>query len=296
MEKIWDYAFSDALSVDPSDHPVMLTEAPFNPESNRERMVEIMFETFNMPATYVSIQAVLSLHASGRTTGCVLDSGDGVSHVVPIYEGYDLPNAIKRLDLAGRDLTNYTVKLLMEGGNTFTTTTEREIVRDIKEKLTYVTMDPELEHCRAKTTYGVVDKHYELPDGNVITVGSEQFRCPEVLFQPSIIGKEATGVHQCTFDSIKQCDIDLRRDLHRNIVLSGGTTMIPGFAERLAHKMSLLAPNSSIKSRVSAPVDRRYSVWLGGAILSSLSTFQTLWISRDDYDEVGPSIVRKKCF
>ena len=184
MEKIQHHSFYDELRVTPEGHPVLLAEDLLNPDANRDRMTRTTFETCNVPAMYVAIQAVLSLYASGRTMGIVMDFGYGVSHTVPIYEGYALLRAILRLDLAGRDVTEYLMKILTDHGYSFTTTAEREIVRDVKEKLCYIALDYDtvLTSTAESSDY---DMTYVIPDGNINTVSDERFRCAE----------DASGIH-----------------------------------------------------------------------------------------------------
>ena len=269
---------------------MLLTEAPLNPKANREKMTQIMFETFNVPAMHVSMQSVLLMYSHGRTYALLFECGDGVSHVLPIYEGYALQNAIMRLDFGGRDLTEYLMKLLTERGYSFTTTAEREIVRDIKEKLCYVPLEFEKE-----LTSCTKIEHYRLPGGQEIAIGNERFRCPEALFQPSFLGVESAGIHEACYNSIMKCDYDVRKDLFCSITLCGGSTMFPGIADRMRWELASMVPRNT-KKRVVVPTERMYSGWIGGSILASLSTFQQMWISKQEYEEVGPTIVHHKCF
>ena len=291
MEKIWDHTFTNELRVTPEEHNVMLTEAPINPKHNREKMAQIMFETFNVQGLYIAIQAVLSLYSAGKFTGIVCDSGDGVTHMVPIYDGYSLPHCVLRMDLAGRDITDHLIKILNEVNVSLTTSAEREIAKDIKEKVCYIALDPETEINEVK------EMSYEMPDGTVIKVKDQRFRAPEILFHPEQCGKEPGGVDHKCFESIGKSDIDVRKDLYQCIVLSGGTTMFSRLPERLTKEIKALAPESMKNNvKVIAVPERKYSVWIGGSILSSISTFGCMWITREEYNESGPQVVHRKCF
>lgn len=293
MESIWNYTFYDQLRVDPKERKVLLTEPPQNPKINREKMMEIMFEKFNISASYVAVQGLLSLYSSGRTTGIVLDIGDGVTHTIPVYEGYGIAHAINRHDLAGRDLTYYLQKLLNNRGLQFISSTEKEIVRDIKEKLLYCAIDVVDEQKLYKTRN--MTRSYILPDGNAIKIGEEMFETTELLFDPMIIGKEIAGIHEAVNNSISQCDIDTRKSLYSNIVLSGGTTMIKNLDSRLNKEIKSLLTNQRMNVKIITPQNRNISVWIGGSILASLPTFDNAWILKEEYLECGPNIVHNRC-
>lgn len=290
MDLLWDYTFREKLGIDPSLHPVLLTEPPYNPKPNREQMVEIMFETFGVPSLNISIQGVLALLAQGRMTGLVLDSGEGVTHTIPIFDGFGLPHCINRLDLAGRELNTLLAKLLAQEGNCLTTSLDQHHARLMKERHCYVALDPSAEFAEPVS--------YRLPDGRKLTLGDERWKCPEALFNPSMVGLESMGVSGLIWDSISRCDIDVRTTLLSNIVLSGGSTMFPGFSERVAKELRGFAPmatQSKIRVLMSKDKEQRNAVWIGGQISASIREIQDeMWMTIEDYDEYGASFIHDK--
>lgn len=289
MEKIWRHIYRQALRMKPRERPLMLTEAPLNPASNRERMTEIMFEHFRVPAMFVGLQAMMALYAAGRTTGLVLDSGDGVTLTVPIYKGNCLLHGISRMNFAGRDITRYLATLLLESGHTFLSSSEKEIVKNIKENMCYVCLDP--DHKKSK---GSVRK-YSLPDGNSINIGDQLFRTPESLFCPAVAGTSAPGIHHLITESINKCDEGIQKNLWGNVVMAGGSTLFPGLSERLLKELQKLTPRG-MPVKILAPEDRMYSVWIGASVLTSLPSFKEMWVTQQEYKEVGPTVLQKKCF
>lgn len=293
MQRVWTHIYSEELKIHAQEHPVLLTESPLNPRRNRERAAELFFETFNVPAFFVSIQAVLSLYASGKLTGMMLDSGDGVTTAVPVYEGFAMPHAVSRIDVGGRDITEHLMTLLRKCGYTFHTTAEREVVRALKEAHGKISIIPRREE--ALEAKGRTPQSYTLPDGSVIEIGPERFRAPEILFDPSLIGSEYDGVHELVVSSIGKCDLELRKTLFSHIVLAGGSTMFQGFGNRLLNEVKKLAPKD-VKIRISAPPERQYTAFIGGSILASLATFKRMWVSAAEYQDEGVAILHRKTF
>ncbi|BFZ63934.1 Centractin [Saitoella coloradoensis] len=301
MERIWQHLYSEELKVLPEEHPVLLTEAPLNPRQNRTMMAQILFESFNVPALYTSIQAVLALYASGRTTGLVLDSGDGVTHSVPVYEGFALTSGIQRMDLAGRDVTEYLQLLMRKSGYRMETSAEKEIVRGVKEKMCFLSVEPRREEKEwvaaekaARTAGGgkQVGEEYRLPDGQSIRLGAERFRAPEILFDPTLLSLESPSLPTLLTNSLSLSDLDLRPTLSSNIILSGGTTLLRNFGDRLLNELRVRLPKDS-KIKIYAPPERVWSTWIGGSILGSLSTWRRMWVSAEEYGEDPECIHRK---
>jgi centractin len=298
MEKIFEHIYSKQnLNAKMDEHPVLLTEPPLNPQTNREQIAEIFFETYRAPAVFFSPPAVLSLYASGRTTGVVLDVGDGLTHCVPIYEGYALPHSITRSDVAGRDVTKRLQLLLRKSGLAFNTTAESDLVKTMKEELCFVSQkNKSIDQGGSKANAGD-DKEsekvmYQLPDGQAVNVSNERHMAPEILFKPSLIGSEEMGVADTLIKSIMKSDLDLRPTLFTQIVLAGGSTCTSGFGDRLLSEVREKAPTHT-RIRISAPPERIYSAWAGGSILASLSTFKNMWVTRSDYEEYGSNLLHR---
>jgi actin-related protein len=292
MEKILRFTIVDELRVRPEEGPVLLTEPALNPRENRERTVELMFEQLSVPATFLAMQALLATYSSGRCTALTLDSGHGVTHIVPVYEGHTFFQAIRRVDVGGQDVTDSLASLLQQRGLHFASTADQEIVREIKERHCFVSEKPASDLADAQS--GKLDKTFTLPDGQEILIGQERMQCTELLFHSKAPEMQRNSLQHLVVDSLMSCGVDTRKDFLSNIVLSGGNTMLPGIVDRLRTEIQGLIPWAERVRLIAAP-ERKLSVWIGGSILASLTTFQQHWISRQEYDEAGPGIVHRKC-
>ncbi|XP_043256982.1 actin-related protein 2 isoform X2 [Colletes gigas] len=304
MCHVWDYTFGkEKMNINPKECKILLTEPPMNPITNREKMIEVMFEKYGFAGTYIAIQAVLTLYAQGLLSGVVVDSGDGVTHICPVFEEYALHHLTRRLDIAGRDITMYLIKLLMLRGYAFNHSADFETVRMLKEKLCYIGYNIETEDKLALETTVLVES-YTLPDGRVIKVGGERFAAPEALFQPHLINVEAQGIAELVFSTIQAANIDIRSELYKHIVLSGGSTMYPGLPSRLEREIKQLylqrvlkndtSKLNKFKIKIEDSPRRKHMVFMGGAVLAEIAKDRdSVWITKEEYEEKGLSVLKK---
>eukprot|EP01084_Bolivina_argentea_P162922 283479_1 len=329
LEKIWHHTFYEELRVAPEEHTVLLTQITGTPKVNTEKSIQIMFETFDIPAYSVADTAILTLYASGLTTGVAVESGYSVTQIVPCYEGVSLYSKTCRLDIGGAHVSKYLIQILNErlakkGHCQFgMTSCEKEIIDDIKIKHAFVALDYE---SAMKCDDIEFEQQYELPDGQILVFNKETFQCPEILFDPMLIGLEQNGIHKLIFECVEKCDEDMQKDLFENIVFGGGNTMFKGMENRLIMELKKLTNSDELVNgyvrkylennkrrllgkdiinlmikyssmqHIHPSENRQYSTWIGGSVLASLSTFDSLCIGRNEYEENGPSIVHKKCF
>jgi len=315
MEKVWHHVIYDELRVDPSEYNFLLTEPVLNPKKNREKMAELMFEKFCVKGMYVTNGGLLGTYASGRghSTVCV-QVGDTVTYTYPVAFGRVLEHSIQRIDLGGRDVTDNMMKMLNMRTREFTNSSDHLIAQKIKEELCYVSDDFGLEHyyssplCNPFTVpindliaqfcgISCPDKEYELPDGRKIEVGMERFLCPEILFNPQLIGREIPGVAELIYNTITSAPIDIRRDLRNQIVLCGGTPLMNNFEERLNSELGKLFNLSSSHPKIGCcrPPESKWMTWIGGSIMSSISDGfgGPKWVGKSQYEEYGPSVVHR---
>ncbi|KAJ4457218.1 putative Actin [Paratrimastix pyriformis] len=285
METIWHHTMYTELCVDPNSSPVFVSEAPLTPKQHREHTTTMLFETFAVPSMFSQISAALALYCSGRITGLLVDSGEGITHAVPIYEGYPMPHGVLRMDMGGIDITRFLHKTLEERGVKIPLSLEFDVLRDIKERLCFVSFDYERDIAVNPRTYPGAPA-YQMPDGTVIPLERERIMCAELLFRPQLLAPDgpAEGIDRVGLNSIMRCDEDVRTELFRNIVLCGGSTMFRGFPERVTRDIAAHAPPQS-QLRVVAPSERKYAAWIGGSIVASLASFRAMWITKAEYDE-----------
>eukprot|EP01121_Diplochlamys_sp_Union-15-3_P004977 TRINITY_DN151_c0_g1_i3.p1 TRINITY_DN151_c0_g1~~TRINITY_DN151_c0_g1_i3.p1 ORF type:complete len:449 (-),score=100.48 TRINITY_DN151_c0_g1_i3:54-1265(-) len=321
MEQYWQHCIFKYLRAEPEDHYFLLTEPPLNPPENREYLAEVMFETFNVPGLYIAVQAVLALAASWTSkkveertlTGTVIDSGDGVTHVIPVAEGYVIGSSIKHIPLAGRDITAFVQQLQRDRGEPIPPAESLETAKRVKELYSYVCPDIVKEFTKYDSDPASWFKKYTglnpITQKNFdVDVGYERFLGPEIFFNPEIFSSDyLTPLSEIVDTVIQSAPIDFRRGLYKNIVLSGGSTMFKDFAKRLNRDIKRAVDYRIKRSEElsggktkSVPVAvkvishnmQRYAVWFGGSMLASTPEFYNVCHTKAQYDELGPSICR----
>lgn len=305
---LWNYAFQQKLKLtEPGDFAsrgVFVSEPPSLAPQHREKMFEVMFETYGFGKMQTAVQGVLSLYSASLQTGIVVDSGEGVTHCMPVFDSYGIPKAVRRVDLGGRDITEFLVRLMQRRGYSFNKSADLELVRTIKEMFCYAAVDFGLEK-RLSTETTVLEKAMTLPDGSSCVIGQERFEATEALFNPGLIGYECDGLSTQLWNSINACDMDVRGKLYEHVVLSGGSTMFPGLPTRIERDITAMYLEKALKGdasrlgrfklKIEDPPRRKHMVFLGGTLLADLTeTTEEMWLTKADYQEGGASAIRKR--
>eukprot|EP01100_Stratorugosa_tubuloviscum_P015080 TRINITY_DN8463_c0_g1_i1.p1 TRINITY_DN8463_c0_g1~~TRINITY_DN8463_c0_g1_i1.p1 ORF type:complete len:418 (-),score=177.42 TRINITY_DN8463_c0_g1_i1:181-1434(-) len=324
IERLWSYTISTALHSDPREHPILLSEPTHNTKQIRERTTEIFFEKFQVPGFFISKNSVLSAFASGRATALILESSASGTVAVPVFEGYALKKNIAQSNLGGEKLTNDTISALEKKNiiiqpnysfvrkevvsgeyrinlldypkttQTFHKFSILNIARDLKESIFRVsdtTFDETLDA-------NIPTIPFELPNGRLLEIGTERFSVAEQLFSTNtnIQNSDSLAIQYLVQNSVKSCDLDIRKDLYTNIVVCGGNSLIHGFNERLSRELTNLSTIPTKTKIVPATnIEKKYSTWIGGSILGSLGSFQQMWMSKSEYEEHGSRLVERKC-
>ncbi|XP_019624567.1 PREDICTED: actin-3-like isoform X1 [Branchiostoma belcheri] len=294
LEAVWDHVTRSELGKSLGDRPVIVTDTTAMPREQRERHLQVLFEAFDVPAVFLVKQAAMALHAQGKSTGLVVSSGHGVTEVVPVYEGHCIEHASRKLLFSGKHVTDQLGRLLQfERGYTFTSSSEMEILRKIKQQMAFVATDydaviRENEALRSEPT------EFTMPDGNPISIGNERFKCTEPLFRPEETGVHEQGLHELILQAIDSCDTDLRPQLWNNILVYGGNTKLRGFVPRLRSELKGCSGGETF--HLDAPSDRENLAWIGASILSADPDFSDCWITMEEYAEGGGKVVHRKCF
>jgi len=296
MELIWKHIFYNELLTETKTHSVIVTEAPFAPSDNKKQMAEVLFDKLGVESLYIINTSSLALYANGKTTGTVVDIGYQTTSFVPIYEGFVLHHAVTKVDTGGKDLTDYFCHIigLRDDNDKFVNEGQKSMINELKEKICEVAedYDSQVKKCIDSK---IVETH-TLPDGSKVKITHEKYQCPELLFQPQFFQKDHFGLHEQTFKSIKKCDEDIEKDLFQNVVLCGGSSLFMKIRKKFEKELQSLAPTGKTV-KVIAPPERKYSSWLGGAILSSLTDFKnTMFVSKKEWSEIGDGILYDKFF
>lgn len=287
MEQIIHHTFSEC-GLDPETTSIVCTESLFTPRQSSEQLAELLFGAFGVPSLAFIPSGMCALYSTGRTTGVVLDSGEGVTQVIPVYDSYIIKHGASRFNSGGNDVTEHLRTILFERGLNFTSPQDRMTVKEIKERLCYVSLmyDTELWDKKEEKL-----RSFVLPDGQEVNLGKELFRAPEILFSPHIVMSELPSMQDLVATAVKRCGIDIRKELLSNIILSGGNTLFEGFGPRLASGILEHFPGLFASAKVIEAVDRLYAVWSGACVLAGLSSFYDTLITRELFEEHGPSIV-----